>query len=490
MIGKGTLLSRFKFKLIGAFILVILVAIAVVYFTANYSVSKQFRLYVVRGALLQAEPLREELLNYYRERGSWQGVRKFLEQQAPWWEGGQGQGRGRSLALIGLLQRKVILASSDGKILLAPDPKLIGRQLPPRLTRQGLPLVVGNERVGVLLAGPAVSRALDPLEREFLSSVNRSLLLGGLAAGLLAIFLGTVLSRGLTGPLTELTRATERLAAGELSHRVRVSSQDELGRLGAAFNRMAEELERSERLRRQMIADIAHELRTPLTVIQGELEALHDGVFEPTPERLAQLQKEAHLLGRLVEDLHELALAEAGELRLERGPTDLIELIQRVGRRFEPQLGERGLELKLRLKLKLDIDAEPPEGSQGEGPEPELKLDLDADRIEQVLHNLLSNAARYTPAGGQITIEIEDKPDEVIVSVADTGSGIAPEDLPHIFERFYRADKSRSRREGGAGLGLAIAKGLVEAHGGRIWAESEPGRGTKISFALPKSEAG
>ncbi len=462
----------FRLKLIGAFILVILVAIAVVYLAANYTVSKQFRLYVIRGALLQAEPLREELLDYYRERGSWQGVGKFLERRALL----RGYGHERGRPLMNFLQRKLVLAGADGKILLAPDPKLIGKRLPPGLAREGLPLVVGDERVGVLLAGPAVSRVLDPLEREFLNSVNRSLLLGGLAAALLAVLLGTALSRGLTGPLAELTRATERLAAGELSYRVRVraSPQDELGRLGAAFNRMAEKLERSERLRRRMIADIAHELRTPLTVLRGELEALQDGLFAPTPERIAALNEEVLLLNRLVEDLHELALAEAGELRLERGPTDLVELVQRVGRHFEPQLGERGLELRLEVKLL--------EGSR------ELKLELDGDRIEQVLHNLVSNAVRYTPAGGRITIALEEGADEVVVSVADTGVGIPPEDLPHIFERFYRADKSRSRREGGgAGLGLAIAKGLVEAHGGRIWAESEPGRGTKISFALPKT---
>lgn len=447
----------FRFKLLGSLILVSLVAIVAVYLIAHRSTAEQFRLYVIRGEALRLEALRSALIDYYREHGGWEGVREFLA-QSPLPPG-----------MIQGWRQRLILLSPDGRVLAAPDPRLLGQRLPKGLVQEGLSLDIEGRKVGLLLSGPVVSQVLEPLEQSFLSSVNRSLLLGGLVALAAALALGAVLIRQLTTPLKELTAATERIAAGDRELRVRIKSQDEFGQLGEAFNRMAESLKRSEELRRRMLADISHELRTPLTVIRGELEALRDGVFSPTPEKLAELEEEAKLIDRLVEDLHELALAEAGELRLERGPTDLGRLVERLAGRVRGRLAEAGLELVVELPPSLP------------------KLELDSDRIEQVLHNLLSNAERYTPAGGRITLAVEDRPGEVVVSVADTGKGIPPEELPRIFERFYRGEQSRSRRHGGAGLGLAIAKQLVEAHGGRIWAESEPGKGTKVSFTLPKA---
>jgi signal transduction histidine kinase len=447
----------FRLKLFGSLILVILVAILAVYLIAHRSTAEQFRLYVIRGEALRLEALKSALIDYYREHGGWEGVREFLA-QGPL-PGG----------LVQALRPRLILLGPDERVLVAPDPRLLGQRLPKGLAQEGLPLNVEGRRVGALLSGPVVSQVLEPIERGFLSSVNRSLLLGGLVALAAALALGAVLLRQLTTPLKELTAATERIAAGDREWQVRIKSKDEFGQLGEAFNRMAMSLKRSEELRRRMLADISHELRTPLTVIRGELEALRDGVFSPTPEKLAELEEEAKLIDRLVEDLHELALAEAGELRLERGPTDLGRLVERLAGRVRGRLAEEGIELVVELPAGLP------------------KLNLDSDRIEQVLHNLLSNAERYTPEGGRITLAVEDRPSEIIVSVADTGKGISPEELPRIFERFYRGEQSRSRRHGGAGLGLAIAKQLVEAHGGRIWAESSPGKGTKVSFALPKA---
>ena len=460
-------ITSFRVKLIGSLVLVVLIALSAAYFFSNYSTSREFRLYVIREEARHLERLKGVLIDYYREKGSWEGVWEFLARL---------QLRLPAKAAVRPQQRLVLLGPG-GKILAAADPRLVGRRVPKELVREGLALDVEGRKVGLLLAGPIVSRVLEPLEREFLNSVNRSLLLGGLIGLAIALALGTILLRQLTIPLRELTLATERIASGDLERRVRVRSRDELGRLGEAFNRMAASLKRSEELRRRMIADISHELRTPLTVIRGGLEALRDGVFSPTSERLAELDEEARLLDRLVEDLHELALAEAGELRLERGPTDLVKLIERLAGRVRGRLEKRGIELKVELPPGLP------------------KLELDSDRIEQVLHNLLANAERYTPEGGRITISVEDRPEEVLVSVTDTGKGISPEELPYIFERFYRGGGSlshraapRGRGRGGAGLGLAIAKGLVEAHGGRIWAESEPGKGTKVSFALPKGK--
>jgi len=459
-------MTSFRFKLFGSFILVVLVAISAIYLIGNYSTGHKFRLYVIRGEVMRLEALKGMLIDYYKEQGSWEGVREFLAQ------GGPPAGMVQEA-----LRKRLVLIGPQGRIVAAPDKRSVGQRLPPGLLREGLPLDI-NGRKFLMLAGPVGGRILDPLEQQFLSSANRSLLLGGLVALGIALILGTVLLRQLTTPLAELMAATERIAAGDLEQRVRIRSRDELGRLGEAFNRMAESLKRSEELRRRMIADISHELRTPLTVIRGGLEALRDGVYELTPERLAEIDREALLLDRLVEDLHELALAEAGELKLERGPTDLVKLIERLASRIRERLVERGIDLVVEL----------PQGLP--------RMNLDSDRIAQVLHNLLSNAARYTPKkntgtstpeGGKITLSVEDGEGEILISVADSGRGILKEDLPHIFERFYRGEQSRSRHGGGAGLGLAIARQLVEAHGGRIWAESEPGRGTRISFALPKT---
>ena len=447
----------FRFKLIGSFVLVVLAALLAIYLISNYSTAREFRLYVIRGAAQRLQDLKNLLIDYYKEKGSWAEVWDYLA-------------RLRVPAGEPPLQRRLVLLGPEGEILVAPEPRLLGQRLPQQLVREALPIDVGGQKVGLLLAGPVAERLLEPLEQNFLSSVNRSLLLGGLVALGIALALGLLLLRQLITPLKELTAATEGIAAGDLESRVKVRSKDELGRLGESFNKMADSLKRSEGLRRRMIADVAHELRTPLTVIRGQLEALRDGVFSPTPDKLEELDEEALLLDRLVEDLHELALAEAGELRLERGPTDLGRLITRLAARVQGRLAEQGVELGLAL----------PEGLP--------KLDLDSDRIEQVLHNLLSNAGRYTPRGGKITVAVEDRPAEVLISVSDTGRGIPPEELPRIFERFYRGEQSRSRRSGGAGLGLAIAKQLVEAHGGRIWAASEVDRGTTVCFTLPKCE--
>jgi signal transduction histidine kinase len=219
-----------------------------------------------------------------------------------------------------------------------------------------------------------------------------------------------------------------------------------------------------------MTADIAHELRTPLSVIQGNLEAVLDGVYPPDAEHIQPALDQAQLLARLVEDLRTLALAEAGQLSLDRQPTDVAELVKRVVASFEPKAADR------RVTLSVDAPSSLP------------RIRADGQRIAQVLTNLLGNALRYTPQAGRADVRLSAQPESILITVSDNGPGIAAEDLPHIFDRFYRADKSRSRDPrsgGGSGLGLAIARSIVEAHGGRIWAESETGQGTTIAFTLP-----
>jgi signal transduction histidine kinase len=328
---------------------------------------------------------------------------------------------------------------------------------------------------------------LDPIQAGFLGAVNSALIWSVLAAGIAALLLTLVLSRRILGPIDALTAAARVLGQGDLTQRVHVSSSDEIGELARAFNAMADGLARQEQLRRGMVTDVAHELRTPLTNIRGYLEALRDGIARPSPALLASLHDEALLLNRLVDDLQDLALAEAGQLRLDRRPIVLTELVAQAVNALQSAADAKGLRITTELAHSL-----PP-------------VEADPERIGQILRNLLSNALIHTPRGGSITVKAEfianwrleigdsgarqsptcNLQSAIMVRVRDTGSGIAPEHLANIFERFYRADRARSRATGGAGLGLAIVKQLVAAHGGRVWAESEPGAGAQFTFTLP-----
>jgi two-component system sensor histidine kinase BaeS len=304
----------------------------------------------------------------------------------------------------------------------------------------------------------------------FLTSLNRTLLLIAVAAGLGAVLLILGLSRRILAPVEALTEAARRMEAGDLSQRVEVTSKDEIGELGQAFNSMADGLARLEELRRNMVTDVAHELRTPLSNIRGYLEAVQDGVLEPDGQVIASLYEEAMHLNHLVDDLQELSLAEAGKLRLQRQAVALSDVVNRAVAALRARAQAEGVELQVDPLEDLPL------------------VDIDPQRIGQVLRNLLDNALTHTPSGGEIAIAAHADGQWVAVSVRDTGSGIAAEDLPYVFERFYRGDKSRSRATGRTGLGLAIVKQLIEAHGGQIEVESEVGQGTQFTFTLPVTE--
>ncbi len=246
-----------------------------------------------------------------------------------------------------------------------------------------------------------------------------------------------------------------------------MESQDELGQLAEAFNTMASSLAQQEELRRAMVSDVAHELRTPLTNLRGYLEATRDGLVNADYALIDNLYEETMLLSRLVNDLHELAQADAGQLTLLRSPTPLAGLVEQAVTMLRQQTNDK------QIALTADLPADLP------------LVDVDAERIGQVLRNLLNNAIAHTPDGGAIGVSARVQGGEVQVAVRDTGEGIAPEHLPHVFDRFYRADKSRARQTGGAGLGLAIVRQLVEAHGGTVSAESVAGQGSTFTFTLP-----
>jgi signal transduction histidine kinase len=302
----------------------------------------------------------------------------------------------------------------------------------------------------------------------FLQSAWWQFLLAGMAAGVIALLLARWMARGMTQPLRDMAAAVRRMEVGDYTARVHTSSRDEVGQLAQAFNRMSAELENLERSRRDLVANVSHELKTPIAAIRAHLENLADGVEEPDRRTLQVMLLQTERLGRLVDQLLDLSRLESGEVLLDRAVMPLAPLVSRVF--SEISVGRSVADVRL----------------QGDVHE-DLEVRADPERIHQVLFNLVDNAVRFTPPGGEVRITARPQDDRVVVTVADTGVGIPEEHLPRLFERFYRVDPSRSRSgdDAGTGIGLAIARSVVEAHGGRIVAESIPGHGSAFTFDLP-----
>lgn len=329
--------------------------------------------------------------------------------------------------------------------------------------------VVGAVYVAYHVGGSGFADAVSGTVR-FVASEWWQFLVAGAVAAFIALFLSRILARGLTQPLRDMANAARRMARGEYGHRVPVRSRDEVGQLAEAFNRMSGEMAGLERLRRDLVANVSHELKTPISALRAHLENLLDGVEEPNPAVLALMLQQSERLTRLIEQLLELSRIESGDLPLEPEPVPLAPLVERV-------VGEVSA---ARPGKAIAVRAEVPSS----GP----VVRADRERLHQVLLNLLDNAFRFTPNGGSVVVRALEQGRVCQVSVEDDGPGIPQEHLALVFERFYRVDPSRSRDDGGTGIGLAIARSIVEAHGGEIWAESEPGRSTRFTFSLPLEE--
>lgn len=466
-------------KLTLAFLLVALtVAALVAVFLRLTSATQLDRLIVEQ----QRSEFRETLVTYYQTNGSWEGVWQSVkhsqypqgtpppggngdngdnEGSSGYGEGPHGPYRTDRRDLFGLLD-------TDGKVLIPlwPDYPPNSYVSAAAVVEAGDPIEIDGQLVGVILTDE-LPPGLTPEESAYLQRTNRALLLAGGGAVLVALLVGVLLARTLTLPLHRLTEATHRMAGGALEQVVPVQSADEIGALAAAFNQMSRAVARANAARRQMTADVAHELRTPLTVIAGYIEAMRDGVLAPTPDRLSVIHDEMEHLQHLVGDLRILSQADAGELKLNKQPVSPRELLEQTSAAFAHQAAQKNV----RLELLLD------------GPLPDALAD--ETRLAQVLDNLLSNALRYTPEGGCIVLGAHSGKGTLAFTVQDTGPGIAPEALPLIFDRFYRADQSRSEETGESGLGLAIAKAIVEAHGGTITVTSTVGQGTTFRLELP-----
>ncbi len=442
---------RFFWQLVIAFALVIILAGGGMFLAGHVALS-DLESFTRDSPPLMARLWADRLACYYAQQGSWDGVDTLIAGYScePGWGPWDQDWR-----------MDTIVATADGAILAASESERLGQTLRPPELALAIPIMVDDWQVGLLLLSPPGRFDDEP------PAIVRGFLLAGLAIGGSTLIVGLLLSRRISRPLVDLTAATRAVAAGDLSVRVPIHYHGEVRELAVAFNAMAEELARADEMRRNLTADVAHELRTPLSVIRGKLEGVLDGVYPATPEHLDPVLEETDLLTHLVEDLRLLALAEAGQLALEKRAMDVCDLLRDAQVNFSPQASDRG------VTLALDLPSESP------------KVMADWRRLVQVLSNLLTNALRHTPEGGCVTLSAAADKGMIEVTVADTGTGIPPADLPYIFERFWRGEKSRSRAGGGAGLGLAIARQLAEMHGGTISVESTPGQGSKFRFTLP-----
>ena len=328
--------------------------------------------------------------------------------------------------------------------------------------------IISTSMTDMTLGDVPIGLGLPP-EDHFITMITNSLWPAVVVAGLVALLATLLLSSTILRPIAVLTAVARRMEQGDLSQRTTINTRDEIGKLGHAFNTMAESLEKAEQLRRNMVSDVAHELRTPLTNIRGYLEAILDGIMEPSTTIINSLYEEALLLSRLVTDLQDLSLAEAGQLKLVRIPVALEDIVARAINGLAIQAEKKCLTLQANLPPDLPL------------------IEADPERVGQILRNLINNAIMHTPEGGSIEIKAEAGENGIRVQVCDTGIGIAPEHLPHLFKRFYRADRSRARATGGTGLGLAIVEQLVQAHGGQVGVQSQLEQGTCFTFTLPKA---
>ena len=447
-------------RLLASYLAVIAVTVILLALIIQLATSQTFSRYLSDQAATHSEMLPVMLAGYYSAHGTWDGVQPDIDHAS---------------LLIGA---QVALADAQGRIVAASERALVGRQ-PGSGQALGLSTPVRGSG-GTIIGTAYVGRSLEQqrADQSFLAGVTRALIVSGVAAALLASALGLWLARSISRPLADMGRAAARIAQGDYAVRVPLRGSDEVSALARAFNHMAEGMGSVEKLRRELVANVSHDLRTPLTVIRGYLEGLRSGqiadrgsaevAFEAMDTEVAQLL-------HLVEDLRQVAAADAGSLPLERQSVSVAELAQTAMARVTPLAAAKGVSLVEEVPRQL-----PP-------------VDVDPVRMGQALFNLLENAIRHTPTGGVVHVQAgedygtDHRSPGIYLAVRDNGEGISPEHLPHLFERFYRVDRARSRADGGSGIGLAIVRAIVEAHGGQIRAESDgvPGHGSTFIVRLP-----
>jgi len=447
------MIDKLWVRLLLAFAIVLGIAVVVSVLIGNRAAAGEFQDYVNQDTARFNQRTGFVVSRLYRDQG-WSGVATYVQRL----------GETSDLQIVVVDQQGTVVVDSVGK--------LVGQSLPANSRIRKAPSTPISDASGTP-QGTVYFMPLNPeLAKAFLENMNRALIWGASAGVLVALLLSFLLARWMVEPIERLIVVAQKLQQGDLSQRITKAGSGEVARLVRAFNAMAEALERGQSLRRNMVADIAHELRTPLHNILGNLEMLREGVVPSTPEVIDSIHEEASGLRRLVDDLQQVALAEAGQLQMVRQPVSPLALLQQAAAASRSELGEKNIDLVIEAGTDLP------------------KVIVDDRRISQVLRNLVKNAITFSDHGGRIILSarcLGSPPAVVEMAVTDTGQGIPEADLPYVFERFYRSDKSRARATGGAGLGLTVAKQLVEAHGGTINVESELGRGSRFRFTLPIS---
>jgi len=447
-----SMMYSLRLRLILLFMLVVMVAVGTVALLVSQATADNLLVYTQTIDQQELDQhIISTLLTAYHHHQSQQALQELTDQ------------------LAHSSHQRIILYDHQRRVIADSDRQLIGQVLPESFSSSSTSeLLILSMDSPPRSGGPvSVTFATGSPEATFLTSVNHALWLAVLIAGLIALLLALLFANTLLKPLHTLKAVAGRMERGDLSQRVSITDKGEIGALAHAFNAMAESLSRSEQARHNLVSDVAHELRNPLMNIRGYLELLTERLLEPTPQTLASLYEETSLLSRLVADLQELSLAEAGQLPLALRPIELVEVVSRAVQIVQPQLEQTHLTLHVSIPSDLPL------------------ICADPERVAQILRNLLRNAITHTSSPGEISISGSRSQAWVHISVQDTGTGIAPEHLPYLFERFYRADPSRSRATGGTGLGLAIVKQMVQAHGGQITVASQKGKGTCFTFTLP-----
>ncbi|NTW12915.1 MAG: HAMP domain-containing protein [Anaerolineales bacterium] len=447
-------------KLIIAFLSIGIVSVAVIFITARWNTRQEFIKFLSDQS---QNNIVTNLTLYYQQNGSWEGVEFIFIQGNNRQMPGMGQGQGSRMEMM----HPYLLTDRDGYVIVPNGRFKLGEKLSREQLELGVAITENGDVVGILIPTGGSFQG-SQRELEFIERTNLTLLYGALIGAVIALFLGVFLSRTITRPIRELTKATHAVSEGDLTQRVAIRTNDELGELAQAFNKMSAELSRSVNARKQMTADIAHELRTPLSLILGHAEAVHDGVLPPAKENFEIIREEATRLEHLVDDLRTLSLADAGELSINLQTVEPGRLLQEVASLYQYQAQKKNIALELEVASPLPA------------------LEIDPGRMTQVLTNILDNATRHTPEGGHILLSAKQVRNMVELAIQDSGPGLPKEETERIFERFYRADASRRRDDGGSGLGLAIAKSIVQAHNGQLSAESEPGKGLRIIISLPQ----
>lgn len=458
-----------RMRLFISFALVALISITTLLIVVRQSAIQEVRTYMFRGGMAGVEGIVNDLEAHYEKTQSWEGVEdlpSLAGNNQGNRRGNQGGPRGFGGMMGEMMAQRLRLADAEGNLVVDTEGSDETGVLSGSDLQQAIPLQMRGQTIGYLMPeGGMVFTSGD--DTDLLNRLMRAAYIAAAVAVGFAIILAIILSTRLLKPVRALTNAASSLADGDLSKRVSVKGDDELAILGQTFNQMATSLENAEQSRRAMTADIAHELRTPLAVQRAQLEALQDGVYPATEENFTSILEQNILLTRMVEDLRTLALADSGQLKLEKTPTDLQKLVERVLDRFKSHANERKIDLRFSY--------------QGEC----RKLNLDPGRMEQILGNLLSNSLRFTPNGSWVETKLECSDVRVVLFVNDSGPGIPEGSQELIFKRFYRADHGRSRSEGGSGLGLAIARQLAEAQGATLTASNHPQGGASFKLVFP-----